>query len=330
MIKLAEGGIADLWRDEKSPEMQAVSYALQQAVKMISEKVEKTKCFSDIDKLNEDTLDYLAVEQRAMYYSQTLSAERKRAIIKNTLNWYTKAGTPAAVSEMVDVVLGDGKVVEWFDFDEPPYTPGTFDIVTTALMTADIMEQLIGLIQKVKNVRSHVRRVIVKREIDSGMNVCSWMYSTQDSIVTNVLLGNHDVDNRIYAVGYLSDAQGETTVMDDIHEESEAAAGQTIGGGIFDVESTTMTIDHIYEESEVAAGQTIGGGISDVESTTMAIDHIYEESEAAAGQTIGGGISDIESTTTAIDQLRTDSEAQQSEAVVALHGEVKETSTTVK
>lgn len=301
MIKLAEGGIVDLWRDEKSPEMQAISYALQRAIKMITEKVEKTKCFSDIDKLNEETLDYFAVEQRAMYYSQALPVERKRAIIKNTLNWYTKAGTPAAVSEMVDVVLGSGRVVEWFDFEEPPYTPGTFDIVTSALMTADIMEQLIGLIQKVKNVRSHVRRVIVEREIKSGMNACGWMYSTQDSIVTNVLLGEHDVENRIYTVGYLSDTPGDTTVMDDIHEESEAAAGQTIGGGIFDVESTITATNHIHEESEVAAGQMIGGGISGVESTTTAIDH-----------------------------LQMDSEAQQSESVIALFGEVKETSTTVK
>ena len=113
-----------------------------------------------------------------MYYSQTLPIEQKKAIIKNTLNWYTKAGTPAAVSEMVDVVLGGGKVVEWFDFDEPPYTPGTFDIVTSALMTSDIMEELTGLVQKVKNVRSHVRRVIVERNIPSGMNACIWMFST--------------------------------------------------------------------------------------------------------------------------------------------------------
>lgn len=141
MIKLSEGGIAEMWKDEKSPEMQAISYALQKAVAMVIEKAEKTKCFSDIDKLDEKTLDYFAVEQRAMYYSQTLPIEQKKAIIKNTLNWYTKAGTPAAVSEMVDVVLGGGKVVEWFDFDEPPYTPGTFDIVTSALMTSDIMPE---------------------------------------------------------------------------------------------------------------------------------------------------------------------------------------------
>lgn len=90
MIKLSEGGIAEMWKDEKSPEMQAISYALQKAVAMVIEKAEKTKCFSDIDKLDEKTLDYFAVEQRAMYYSQMLPIEQKKAIIKNTLNWYTK------------------------------------------------------------------------------------------------------------------------------------------------------------------------------------------------------------------------------------------------
>ena len=90
MIKLSEGGIAEMWKDEKSPEMQAISYALQKAVAMVIEKAEKTKCFSDIDKLDEKTLDYFAVEQRAMYYSQTLPIEQKKAIIKNTLNWYTQ------------------------------------------------------------------------------------------------------------------------------------------------------------------------------------------------------------------------------------------------
>lgn len=248
MIKLAEGGIAEMWRDEKSTEMQAISYALQQAIKMVTEKVEKTKCYSDIDKLDEPTLDYFAVEQRAMYYSQTLPIERKRAIIKNTLNWYTKAGTPAAVSEMVDVVLGGGKVVEWFNFDEPPYTPGTFDIVTSALMTADIMEELVGLVKKVKNVRSHVRRVIIERECGSGMNACSWMFSTQDSIVPNVLLGDYDVNNGIYAVGYIPDVLGNTTVRNDIQEDSEAAAGQTIVG-ISDVESTTTVMNHMRIDS---------------------------------------------------------------------------------
>lgn len=184
-----------------------------------------------------------------MYYSQTMPIEQKKAIIKNTLNWYTKAGTPAAVSEMVDVVLGGGRVVEWFDFDEPPYTPGTFDIVTSALMTAEIMETLTGLVQKVKNVRSHVRRVIVERNIPSSMNACTRMFSTQESIVPNVLLGDYDVENGVYAAGYIRAAAGETIVRNDIQILSEATAGQS-AAGVTDVENTTTVMNHLSEASE--------------------------------------------------------------------------------
>ena len=268
MIKLYEGGIAEMWQDEKSPEMQAISYALNQAIKMVTEKVEKTKCFSDIDKLDEKTLDYFAVEQRAMYYSQTLPIEKKREIIKNTLNWYTKAGTPAAVAEMVDVVLGGGKVVEWFDFDEPPYTPGTFDIVTSALMTEDIMEQLVGLVQKVKNVRSHVRRVIIERETKSGMNACIWMFSAQESIVPNVLLGDFDINGNVYSAGCIT-GSGSTTVRNDIQEDIEAASAQS-SAGIYDVENTTTVLNHLNTDSNAqqsSATIALYGEVKEISTT---------------------------------------------------------------
>ena len=45
----------------------------------------------DIDHLAESTLDYLAVEMRAMYYDQGADIETKRSIIKNTLKWYTQS-----------------------------------------------------------------------------------------------------------------------------------------------------------------------------------------------------------------------------------------------
>lgn len=202
MIKLSEGGIAEMWKDEKSPEMQAISYALQKAVAMVIEKAEKTKCFSDIDKLDEKTLDYFAVEQRAMYYSQTLPIEQKKAIIKNTLNWYTKAGTPAAVSEMVDVVLGGGKVVEWFDFDEPPYTPGTFDIVTSALMTSDIMEELTGLVQSqeraISCAKSHRREKYFIRHECLHMDVLNTGLNRPERTARRLRCPERSVCGRIY------------------------------------------------------------------------------------------------------------------------------------
>lgn len=249
MISFTDGGLIDVWPDKESPQIQALGYAVQQAMIRIKSYADQAMCYSMVDDLPEDLLDYFAVEMQAMYYKQSLEIEKKRKIVKNTLNWYTKAGTPAAVSEMVDVVLGGGKVVEWFDFDEPPYTPGTFDIVTSALMTSDIMEELTGLVQKVKNVRSHVRRVIVERNIPSGMNACTWMFSTQDSIVPNVLLGDYDVPNGVYAVGYIRETVGETTVRNDIQVQTETAAGQS-AAGVTNVENATTVLNHLTTASE--------------------------------------------------------------------------------
>lgn len=249
MISFTDGGLIDVWPDKESPQIQALSYAVQQAMIRIKSYADRAMCYSMVDDLPEDLLDYFAVEMQAMYYKQSLEIEKKRKIVKNTLNWYTKAGTPAAVSEMVDVVLGGGKVVEWFDFDEPPYTPGTFDIVTSALMTSDIMEELTGLVQKVKNVRSHVRRVIVERNIPSGMNACTWMFSTQDSIVPNVLLGDCDVPNGVYAAGYIRETVGETTVRNDIQVQTKTAAGQS-AAGVTNVENTTTVLNHLTTASE--------------------------------------------------------------------------------
>ena len=115
------------------------------------------------------------------------------------------------------------------------------------------MEELTGLVQKVKNVRSHVRRVIVERNIPSSMNACTRMFSAQESIVPNVLLGDYDVENGVYAAGYIREAVGDTTVRNDIQVQSQAAAGQS-AAGVTDVEGTTTVLNHLTAASE--ANQT--------------------------------------------------------------------------
>lgn len=88
-----------------------------------------------------------------------MNLETKRNIIKRTLLWHTKAGTPSAVSELVEIVFGEGRTVEWFDYTEGPYTPGTFDIITNARMTEEMANYFLSIIQRVKNTRSHIRRI---------------------------------------------------------------------------------------------------------------------------------------------------------------------------
>ena len=165
MIKLRDGRVADLLQNESeyNAEIQALSFAILQEKRRIMERAAGTRTISMIDELPEDILDVLAVELRTPYYSGDLSLERKRDIIKKTLRWFFKAGTPAALEEFIAAVFGEGYIVEWPEFTEPPYTPGTFDIVTDARMTEDIVERFLQIVKQVKNTRSHLRRVRTER-----------------------------------------------------------------------------------------------------------------------------------------------------------------------
>ncbi len=187
MIKFPDGELLDLLPSslKNDTDMICLSYAMKKAVGrlLVYERAAMTQNF--VDSLPEKILDVLAVELRSPYYLDNMEIGVKREIIKNTLIWHTKAGTASAVSEMIGIVFGEGSVVEWPEFDEPPYTPGTFDIVTNAQMTEDITEFFMSVIERVKNERSHVRRVLIKREMAMHEYVAAGGISSPKRAVTN-------------------------------------------------------------------------------------------------------------------------------------------------
>lgn len=227
MIKFTEGGLIDIW-PEKDPEIQALSYALQQQFKKLKAYADKTQCYSDVDDLDEEILDYFAVEMRSMYYEQDLEIERKREIVKNTLKWYTYAGVPATVAEMVSVVFGAGKIVEWFNYDEPPFTPGTFDIITSARLTPDIIEQLNAMIQKAKNVRSHIRKVTIVRDVHSAMHLAAFQTAVQECAVLNIIREDKEAEQAVYAATAAGIRDRNSAVLNTVQQEADTPAGQTL------------------------------------------------------------------------------------------------------
>lgn len=168
MIKLQEGELLDLLPSQlkNDTDMICLSYALKCAVDRLMTYEKQTMTDNFIDSLPEKILDVLAVELRSPYYLDSMSVETKRSIIKNTLIWHTKAGTPSAVSEMITAIFGEGELVEWFNFTEGDQTPGYFDIVTNARMTEDIVENFMAIIKRVKNERSHIRRILINRKVE--------------------------------------------------------------------------------------------------------------------------------------------------------------------
>lgn len=228
MISFTEGGLIDVWPDKESPQIQALSYAMQQAMIRVKSYADQAMCYSMVDDLPEDILDYFAVEMRAMHYEQNLSIEQKREIVKNTLKWYTYAGTPATVADMVTVVFGKGEIQEWFDYTDPPFTPGTFDIITSARLTPDIIDQLASMIKKAKNVRSHIREVVIVRDIHSDAYVAVHQVAVQESTVLNIIREDKEAGQATYAATVAGAVSQDSCVLNTVNQDAEAPAGQSI------------------------------------------------------------------------------------------------------
>lgn len=155
MISLYDSQITDVLpiSIKNLPEVRSISYAVSNMNKKLINFSKKIALYNSIDTLDECILDILAVELRTQYYDESLDIKVKRKLIKNTLGWYMKAGTPSAVEELVEAVFGTGEVEEWFDFGGDPYT---FRVTTNAELNPEGIEKFFKMINKVKNTRSHM------------------------------------------------------------------------------------------------------------------------------------------------------------------------------
>lgn len=190
MIRLYDGQITDLLprKIAENTEVRCISYAIQMEHQRLLRLVDRTRTLTAIDELPERILDVLAVELRTPYYKEDMTVDVKRNMIKKTLSWHTKAGTPTAVAELIETVFGKGEIVEWFDFKEPPYTPGTFDIVTNTQMTEEAINYFLPIIKRVKNTRSHIRRILIERKAQMKWYAAVGGTCSMCNVITNTRL----------------------------------------------------------------------------------------------------------------------------------------------
>lgn len=189
MIKLSDGELLDLLPSQfkNDTDIICLSYAIKCGIQRLLKYERQTMTDNFIDNLPEQILDILAVELRSPYYLDSIDITVKRGIIKSTLIWHTKAGTPAAVSDMIKTVFGEGELVEWFDFTEGEKTPGCFDIVTNATMSQEAIESFMKIIHRVKNERSHIRRILINRKIKHPKWVGIGAVSSPKIPITNLV-----------------------------------------------------------------------------------------------------------------------------------------------
>lgn len=227
MISLYDGQITDLlpWKMAQSTEVRCISYAVRQEHQRMLRLAENTRIMSFINGLPERVLDVLAVELRAPYYEESMEIETKRDIIRNTMKWHSMAGTPGAVEELVQVIFGEGEVVEWWNYEDDNKIRGTFDIVTNARQTPDQLDRLASIIKKVKNTRSHLRAIKTHREIRNKITFANALISTSNGSIPN------SSDRKQYAKGRCVVAASVTGIQNNVvHNSAKINLGDTTAG----------------------------------------------------------------------------------------------------
>lgn len=257
MIKFPDGELRDYLPAalKNDVDMVCLSYAIKKETEQLIKYRKAAMIYHFIDCVPEPILDLLAVELRSLYYSDTLPVGTKREIVKNTLRWHMQAGTPGAVAEMVKIVFGEGEVVEWPDFDEPPYAPGTFDIITSARLTPDILEYFSLIIDRVKNVRSHLRSLKVSRlaeqELFTGAGLFSYCHPAA------VIDGNcikRTTGQDVYAGAVHNAISYKPAAVIDGFKEAKEVTQETYAGAIHNaIDKPAAVIDGFRENRQEVA-----------------------------------------------------------------------------
>lgn len=123
MTNLYDGQITDLLNNgfRYNPETIAVAYAVREEKRRILALAARTRLMSAIDNLDERILDILAVELRTPAYQDSFPLDVKRTLVKGTLPFYAKLGTPSAVNWLIQTIFGAGHIEEWWDYDGYPH-----------------------------------------------------------------------------------------------------------------------------------------------------------------------------------------------------------------
>ena len=235
------------------PVLKALSYALQQACRLLYRYSRRLYIYTNLDEQPEEVIDLLASELRTQYYRSTLDLDTKRRLVKNTLIWYMSAGTPEAVEELVAVVFGEGEVKEWYEYADKPYY---FKIATNAILTPEMNDFFSIMIRRVKNTRSHLRAIDIHRTI--GQEFFAGVGQFQNYRPPAVIDG-YSVDQRteqtIHAGAATRQENHNAAIVDGFSFEGKVIGEAYIGGAVTAIERHAAIIEGLEEHVEPIEAQ---------------------------------------------------------------------------
>ena len=145
----------------------AAASAIDGELQKVTALIPETVLIARIDVLPEKVLDLLAWQWHVDFYEPVgFSIDKKRAVIKNSIAWHRKKGTPWAVAQVVSAVFDDAEIQEWVAYGGDPYH---FRIKTIDnLPSGEAYTLLKRAIDTAKNTRSWLDKITIQHEVTFG------------------------------------------------------------------------------------------------------------------------------------------------------------------
>ena len=133
---------------------QALAYAVGRQVDKLLVLADRMVIWADLDRVPEQLLDCLAVELRTPAYSQDYPMEVKRTLVRESLLFYARMGTPAAVDRLIQSIFGSGQIQEWFEYGGEPHHFRATVGAEGVTITPEALEELRRVLASVKRLSS--------------------------------------------------------------------------------------------------------------------------------------------------------------------------------
>lgn len=181
-IRLIDLIPANLHEDEN---VRAAAEAIDAELHEVSKLMPGVAILHHIDTLDEQWIDELAWQFHVDFYDPTLPIEQKRQLVKNSLAWHKRKGTPSAVNELITTIFGSGEVQEWFQYGGKP---GYFKVTTSdPSATNERAQEFLAAINSVKNTRSWLETIEITRTGSMNLHFGFVMHSGKRLFIEQVV-----------------------------------------------------------------------------------------------------------------------------------------------
>lgn len=98
-----------------------LSNAVNIITENLAEKGALCSTWDKVDNMSGPELDLLAEELNITWYDKDAALDIKRQIVKDSDKVHSKLGTNWAVLRVIETYFGEGKIIDWYEYDGEPY-----------------------------------------------------------------------------------------------------------------------------------------------------------------------------------------------------------------